>query len=65
MIIEIRTIIDIPNQVAGRDYDEAIENITDAILQEFPDWQPAENYTPVRVTIKGLEIQVKSSKEWD
>ena len=55
MIIQIRVVIDVPLEDQDK-YPEAIEHITNAIVEQFPGFKIARPHSPITVTIKQMNI---------
>jgi hypothetical protein len=57
MLIQIQIVIYVPDKDKER-FQDAIENITEAVKEEFPDLKVDRMHSPVTVTIKDMEEQV-------
>jgi len=62
MIIQIRVVIDVPLEDQDK-YPVAIENITAAIVEQFPGFKIARPHSPVTVTIKQMNIERSAGSE--
>lgn len=54
MIIQIRIVIDVP-ETDKEKFPVAIEKIIEGVREQFPDLKIARPYSPVTVTITGME----------
>ncbi len=55
MIIQIRVVIDVPLEDQDK-YPEAIEKITNSIVEQFPGFKIARPHSPIVVTIKKMNV---------